>query len=250
MVGKSHSPTLGRYCLIFYKTALMILKLTKSLRFEGLLYAFKWLQLHLIQIILFALLAYLIVQKDITLTVSFNKGLTAVTSVPQEKKVLPIATKIIEKNNPKPILTAAQRQQQAYIERFAKVATQEMDKYGIPASIKLAQGLLESQAGTSELALAHNNHFGIKCFSKKCHKGHCSNFTDDSHKDFFRIFNTPWESYRAHSILLQNHRYKHLSGDYRDWAYGLAKAGYATDPQYGEKLIQLIDSLTLYQYDR
>lgn len=72
-----------------------------------------------------------------------------------------------------------------YIERFAPIAVQEMEKYGIPASISLAQGLLESRAGTSKLAVQTNNHFGLKCFSRGCKKGHCKNFTDDTHKDFF-----------------------------------------------------------------
>jgi len=227
----------------------MLLELTKSIHFERLIYVLQWLRQHGLQVILCSLLIYLLVQKDITLTVSFNNGLAKSTPPQKERMVLPTAINQVERINPKPILTAAHRKQLAYVERFAKVAKSEMDKYGIPASVKLAQGLLESQAGSSQLAVKHNNHFGIKCFSKKCHKGHCSNFTDDSHKDFFRIFTTSWESYRAHSELLQNKRYKHISGDYQDWAYGLSKAGYATDPQYGEKLINIIETLALYQYD-
>lgn len=145
------------------------------------------------------------------------------------------------------------RKQQAYVKRFAKVAQTEMTKFGIPASIVLAQGLLESNAGDSQLAVKNNNHFGIKCFSRSCHKGHCSNFTDDSHKDFFRIYQSPWESYRAHSYLLSAPRYKKLyqlgRTDYKDWAVELKKAGYATDKHYGEKLINLIEELNLHQYD-
>ena len=131
----------------------------------------------------------------------------------------------------------------------------EMDKYGIPASITLAQGLLESNVGESKLATRNNNHFGMKCFSKSCSKGHCSNFTDDSHKDFFRIYKSAWESFRAHSLLLkQSSRYQPLfqlkSNDYKGWARGLKKAGYATDPKYAEKIINLIEDLDLHQYDR
>jgi flagellum-specific peptidoglycan hydrolase FlgJ len=85
-------------------------------------------------------------------------------------------------------------QQRSYIRRFAHVARAEMDQYGIPASITLAQGLLESQAGNSPLAKEANNHFGIKCFSKRCKKGHCRNFSDDHHKDFFRTYPSAWES--------------------------------------------------------
>ncbi|MCO6480786.1 MAG: glucosaminidase domain-containing protein [Phaeodactylibacter sp.] len=146
------------------------------------------------------------------------------------------------------------RKQLQYVKRFAKVARSEMEKYGIPASITLAQGLLESNVGESKLATRNKNHFGIKCFSRSCKKGHCSNYTDDSHKDFFRIFKSSWESYRAHSLLLKNSgRYSSLfqlsRKDYRGWAYGLTRAGYATDKQYGQKLINLIEDLGLHEYD-
>ncbi|MEL6638783.1 MAG: glucosaminidase domain-containing protein [Bacteroidota bacterium] len=140
-----------------------------------------------------------------------------------------------------------------YVQRFAPVAKAEMNKYGIPASITLAQGLLESNVGESRLTKANHNHFGIKCFSRKCRKGHCSNFTDDTHKDFFRIYQSSWESYRAHSIFLQGKRYAPLKDlgttDYAAWARGLRKAGYATDKRYAEKLIQIIEALELHQYD-
>jgi len=148
------------------------------------------------------------------------------------------------------------RQKQfAYVKRFAAVAQTEMKKFGIPASVTLAQGLLESNVGESSLATRNNNHFGIKCFSRNCRRGHCSNYTDDSHKDFFRTYKSPWESYRAHSLMLyHNKRYKHLfdlkSHDYKGWSYGLKKAGYATDPNYGEKIAGMIEDLDLHQYDK
>lgn len=134
-----------------------------------------------------------------------------------------------------------------YIKKYKPVAEQEMERYGIPTLIILAQGLLESDAGMSKLAKENNNHFGIKCFSKKCKKGHCSNFTDDSHKDFFRKYDSVWNSYRDHSLFLMKDRYKHLLNldpdDYEGWAYGLQKAGYATDKRYGDKLITIIKVL-------
>ncbi|NUO03180.1 MAG: glucosaminidase domain-containing protein [Saprospiraceae bacterium] len=147
------------------------------------------------------------------------------------------------------------QKQLAYVKRFATVAQTEMKKFGIPASVTLAQGLLESNVGESSLATRNNNHFGIKCFSRNCRRGHCSNYTDDSHKDFFRKYASPWESYRAHSLMLyHNKRYKHLfdlkSNDYKSWSYGLKKAGYATDPNYGEKIAGMIEDLELHQYDR
>lgn len=141
-----------------------------------------------------------------------------------------------------------------YIKRFAPIAVQEMKEYGIPASITLAQGLLESNAGDSRLAVDANNHFGIKCFSKSCGKGHCKNYTDDTHKDFFRVYTNVWESYRAHSLFLQRNRYKHLlklkKTDYKAWAHGLKKAGYATDKRYAYKLISIIEKLNLQRFDK
>mgnify|MGYP000259140198 CR=1 FL=1 len=146
------------------------------------------------------------------------------------------------------------KKQSEYIKRFAHVAQAEMEKYGIPASITLAQGLLESNVGESRLAVKNNNHFGMKCFSKSCKKGHCSNYTDDSHKDFFRIYQTAWDSYRAHSRMLTGKRYRHLlklpKTDYKNWSHGLKKAGYATDKHYARKLINLIESLKLYEFDK
>lgn len=142
----------------------------------------------------------------------------------------------------------------SYIKRFAPIAVQEMKEYGIPASITLAQGLLESNAGDSRLAKDANNHFGIKCFSKSCGKGHCKNYTDDTHKDFFRMYTNVWESYRAHSLFLQRSRYKHLlklkKTDYKAWAHGLKKAGYATDKRYAYKLISIIETLNLQRFDK
>ena len=142
---------------------------------------------------------------------------------------------------------------QNYIKRFAPIAIVERNKYGIPASIKIAQGLLETDAGKSRLSAKHNNHFGIKCFSTKCAKGHCTNLTDDSHKDFFRNFPTSWDSYRGHSLLLQKKRYRHLQeipvSDYKNWAKGLKAAGYATDKKYAEKLILIIEFFGLDQLD-
>lgn len=157
------------------------------------------------------------------------------------------------KNIPAEVVADKKRKCSNYVKRFAPVAIAEMKKFGIPASITLAQALLESNVGDSRLTRANKNHFGIKCFSKKCRKGHCSNFTDDTHKDFFRVYQSAWESYRAHSAFLQGQRYAHLqqlgATNYKGWAHGLRKAGYATDKRYAEKLIQIIEILKLHQYD-
>ena len=150
-------------------------------------------------------------------------------------------------------VTKKRKDSDAYVKRFKTTAVSEMKKYGIPASITLAQGILESNAGISRLADDNNNHFGLKCFSKSCEKGHCSNYHDDDHKDFFRKFDTAWESYRAHSLLLTGKRYRHLSQlkttDYKNWAKGLQKAGYATSPTYARDLVQIIEALDLHKYD-
>ncbi len=152
----------------------------------------------------------------------------------------------------KPGDTEKDRRYKAYIRRFEKVARTEMEKFGIPASISMAQGLVESDGGASVLATRNNNHFGIKCFSRSCKKGHCSNFSDDHHKDFFRIYGSAWESWRAHSKLLANGKYKKLKKygkDYKAWARGLKSLGYATDPNYANKLIRVIRRYQLYRLD-
>jgi hypothetical protein len=139
-----------------------------------------------------------------------------------------------------------------YVKRYKDIAVEEMNKFGIPASISLAQGIIESRCGESTLAKNNNNHFGIKCFKRKCKKGHCSNFTDDSHKDFFRKYDSPWESWREHSLLLSNPRFKELKNlgiDYERWAKGLAAYGYATDDAYAEKLIETIERYGLDSLD-
>lgn len=141
---------------------------------------------------------------------------------------------------------------QDYIQLYATTAQEEAALFGIPASITLAQALLESNAGDSQLAQSENNHFGIKCKSK-CQGCRCANYTDDSKYDMFRIFDSPWYSFREHSNLLVSPRYKHLlqlaKNDYKNWAHGLQAAGYATDKEYGQKLIKIIEILNLSQYD-
>jgi flagellum-specific peptidoglycan hydrolase FlgJ len=140
-----------------------------------------------------------------------------------------------------------------YVERFAATAMEESRQFGIPASIKLAQGLLETDAGGSRLATESNNHFGIKCRSK-CRGCTCRNYSDDDVFDMFRVFDSAWESYREHSKLLEIDRYNKLkklgTTDFEAWAKGLKKAGYATDKNYDKKLIQIIEALDLHQFDK
>lgn len=189
---------------------------------------------------------------ETTLDVAGGIGETPRKSV---KKSKPKPKPVKEKNAAAPVAFKDMGPGTAedYIRRYNNIARVEMEKFGIPASISLAQGLVESRAGTSTLARKNNNHFGIKCFSRNCPGGHCSNHNDDHHKDFFRIFGNPWESWRAHSRMLASGRYAKLKkhgGDYRKWAYGLKSVGYATDGNYAEKLIGIIERYELYKYDR
>ena len=142
--------------------------------------------------------------------------------------------------------------QQSYIEKYSSLAVEEMYRTGVPASITLAQGLLESGNGQSRLAVKGNNHFGIKCHNTWT--GAKVYHDDDRKGECFRKYDSPEESFRDHSDFLRyRDRYKVLFDleltDYRSWAYGLKTAGYATDPKYPEKLIRLIEEYRLYEYD-
>ena len=140
-----------------------------------------------------------------------------------------------------------------YIERYKDVAMTEMVKYKIPASITLAQGILESGNGQSKLAKQGNNHFGIKCHSDW--NGKTMRMDDDAPKECFRVYKNAEESYRDHSKFLKNStRYAFLFDlsitDYKGWAKGLKKAGYATLPTYANVLINYIETYDLQQYDQ
>ncbi|MFZ1688435.1 MAG: glucosaminidase domain-containing protein [Flavobacteriales bacterium] len=138
-----------------------------------------------------------------------------------------------------------------YIELWKSVAVEKMKQHGIPASITLAQGLLESGNGNSELAREANNHFGIKCTPDW--SGGKSYHDDDRKNDCFRKYRDAADSYEDHSKFLQRPRYASLfelrTTDYKGWAHGLKKAGYATDPAYPRKLIELIERYELNKLD-
>ncbi|GEQ85530.1 hemagglutinin [Patiriisocius marinistellae] len=139
-----------------------------------------------------------------------------------------------------------------YISEFSQIAQEEMLQYGIPASITLAQGILESGAGRGELSNKANNHFGIKCH--KGWEGERVYHDDDRSQECFRKYVDPKYSYRDHSLFLTGRsRYQDLfklnKEDYKGWARGLKKAGYATDPKYPNKLISIIERYDLQRYD-
>lgn len=139
-----------------------------------------------------------------------------------------------------------------YIEKWAATAVREMQRSGIPASITLAQGLVESRAGLSDLAKEGNNHFGIKCHSGWT--GGRMYHDDDAKGECFRVYDSAEESFRDHSdFLTGRQRYAALFRlditDYKGWAEGLRKAGYATSPSYASQLIKVIEDYKLYEYD-
>ncbi len=146
-----------------------------------------------------------------------------------------------------------QRDDVAYINKYKSIAIKEMKQYGIPASITLAQGILESAGGTSELASKSNNHFGIKCHNSW--DGDKVYHDDDKKGECFRKYDDPEESFRDHSLFLSTRsRYAFLfeleRDDYKGWAKGLRKAGYATNKKYADRLIDLIEKYNLHQFDK
>ena len=142
--------------------------------------------------------------------------------------------------------------QERYIRNYSAIAVEEMYRSGVPASITLAQGLLESRYGLSELASKGHNHFGIKCHNDW--KGKTMKVDDDRKGECFRVYDEDIDSFRDHSDFLRyRDRYKFLFDypvtDYKSWAAGLSKAGYATDPAYPAKLIKLIEDYDLSRFD-
>jgi hypothetical protein len=152
-----------------------------------------------------------------------------------------------------PFLVVAQSKTESYISKYSSAASVEMDRYGIPASITLAQGILESGNGESRLAIEGNNHFGIKCHNNWSGKTIIED--DDEKGECFRKYDKVTDSYRDHSLFLtERGRYSFLfeykKSDYKKWAKGLKKAGYATNPNYPTLLIDLIERYELYTYDK
>ncbi len=140
---------------------------------------------------------------------------------------------------------------QQYVDQYKDLAIEQMKRYKIPASITLAQGLLESGAGRSELARKGNNHFGIKCHTWS---GATVYFDDDDRNECFRSYSSVRDSYEDHSrFLTTGRRYQGLFSlsvtDYKGWARGLKAAGYATNPKYADRLIDIIQVYSLHQYD-
>lgn len=197
-----------------------------------------------------------------------KKKVTVKTRSEIEKDKTPVvASKTISEKPNKPLLNKSETETlvatstitttkntiEDYITLYAPLAVESMKNYGIPASIKLAQGILESGSGNGTLCRTANNHFGIKC--KEEWTGESVAHTDDAPDECFRKYPSALESYNDHSEFLANRSfYRNLftldKSDYKAWANGLKKAGYATDPRYPQKLISIIERYKLYEYDR
>ena len=152
------------------------------------------------------------------------------------------------------MVVAKERQtREEYVEKYKAIAIAHMERYGIPASITMAQGILESDSGNSRLSLTSNNHFGIKC--KKSWTGDKVYYDDDAKGECFRAYPSVEASYEDHADFLdQSPRYDSLfaypADDYRSWARGLKACGYATAPDYAERLVKIIESMKLYLLDK
>jgi hypothetical protein len=172
--------------------------------------------------------------------------------IPKKEAVIVFKEEVVVKKPIEVVQLSQEQKAQAYIDKFAPIAQDEMRQYQIPASITLAQGILESGVGFGRLAVEGNNHFGIKC-----HRGWNGGkmyHDDDAKGECFRTYDDPAESYRDHSVFLSGRqRYAFLfklnKKDYVAWAKGLKKAGYATDPKYPKKIISIIERYKLYKYD-
>ena len=149
------------------------------------------------------------------------------------------------------ILQAQTMSTQQYIATYKNLAIEEMRRSGVPAAIKLAQGIVETQSGNGTLCLQSNNHFGIKC--KNTWTGKTIKYDDDAAQECFRVYETARDSYRDHSDFLHsNPRYAFLfqfdGDDYKSWAFGLKQAGYATNKTYPQQLIKVIEDYDLQRY--
>lgn len=168
------------------------------------------------------------------------------------KRLLSIVILTVCIFNTADLLAQRQMTKEEYIATFAPLAIQQQKEYGIPASIKIAQGIVESRYGNSDLSRRSNNHFGIKCKSNWI--GDTVRYDDDAAQECFRRYGSVLDSYRDHSEFLKNSpRYERLfqldPHDYKGWAYGLKECGYATSPTYANSLIQCIEDYELYLLD-
>lgn len=199
-------------------------------------------------------------------------GILFIVSCGSKKRIAsrknPASTQIIVKKTPTPVKVKKKTKKSPekkltklpyatlvsnYIDTYSKIAVKEMKAHGVPASITLAQGILESGASRGTLSLKAKNHFGIKCH--KSWKGKRIYHDDDEKGECFRKYKNAEESFKDHSQFLRGRKrysalFKLKKTNYKGWAKGLKKAGYATDPKYADKLISIIERFKLYKYDK
>lgn len=207
-----------------------------------------------LKLLFFLALVLLISSCSVSKSVRNKREVVAVEKAPRKEGVSQTATINVKPTidrTERPLTT--QQKVELYLKTFGPIAQREMKQYKIPASITLAQGLLESGFGEGRLAVEGNNHFGIKCH--RTWQGEKIYHDDDEKGECFRVYKDAAESYRDHSLFLsERDRYAFLfrlgKRDYKAWAKGLKKAGYATDPKYPDKLIRLIERFDLAQYDK
>lgn len=211
---------------------------------------FGEVQIPWFKLSILALAAYVLLVKDMQFNIALQAPLAGVLADREDDGNAHTAS-FQSDLAPASIAMIKDKKASAFIKKYAPTAVSEMKQFNVPASIKMAQAIIESRAGQSRLAVQSNNFFGIKC-KAKCLGCTCKNYADDGAYDMFRVFQSPMESWREHSELLQIERYKKLQRfgkDYRQWAVGLKKAGYATDKNYDKKLIDVIEKYQLYKLD-
>lgn len=187
-----------------------------------------------------------------------KKRTKTITSIPKKEEKVVVSnptpvktTTTVHNTKSAPAVGTYTNKVENYINTYAEIAMDQMNAYKIPASITLAQGILESGAGTGELTRKANNHFGIKCHDWK---GEVAYHDDDAAQECFRKYSHPKFSYQDHSLFLSGRKrylelFKLPIDDYKSWAKGLQRAGYATDKKYPAKLIRIIETHKLYKYD-
>ncbi len=247
-----YSPTLAEAFKVIFNALLVPLTSLK-----GLLFKITGRKISLTKVALVALVFVVLYTKDFKFQIGFttdeNANNEAYWDSEQSASDNELARKVSNEYAPVSAKDVRVKRTNEFIIKYKDIAIKEMQRTGIPASIKMGQAIIESRSGDSRLAKENNNHFGIKCFSRRCKKGHCTNHFDDHHKDFFRKFKSPDQSWIEHSKVLAKKRYKGLYSykkDYKKWAAGLKKAGYATDKKYDKKLIGVIKKYKLYKLDK
>ena len=229
--------------------ALDVIKTVRNILDEIKIVLSNWKYRVILEIMLY-LMIFQPIKVNVQVELNFPWEIEEKTEIQTQKdtvKALGATYSIFDYITPRNEKEAAQIE---YVRKYHEIALEEQKIYNIPASITLAQGLLESQAGLSLLAIESNNHFGIKC-SKECLGCTCRNYKDDTRFDMFRVFNSDLESYKEHSKFLLKDRYKPCfeAKEYKGWAHALKKCGYATNPRYAYLLINLIERYALYEFD-